>query len=184
MTGRKVTKFSLQSRTRYVTDAELVAFAATLPAKWQLLVSLAVWTGRRKAELLNLTRADVREDGLAFKNVKPPYDPFVIAWNDELRAIVQGITQHRERTSSLHLFHTRDGQPYIKPDGTTSGFDSIWQRYMKKWAALGHERFTLHDLRAKRASDLSAEQAQVLLRHTNAKMTARYRRNGDVLRIS
>jgi hypothetical protein len=33
---------------------------------------------------------------------------------------------------SIWLFCTRKGQPYIKWDGQTSGFDSIWQRRITK----------------------------------------------------
>ncbi|MAC32263.1 MAG: integrase [Haliea sp.] len=184
MTGRQVVKFPMKARDRYVTDAELIAFAATLPVKWQLLVSLAVWTGRRKSELLNLTRADLTEEGIAFSNSKRKGDRFTVAWTDELRGIVEAILSLQSKVSAMHLFHTRMGQPYIKPDGTASGFDAIWQRYMKKWETAGNERFTLHDLRAKRASDLTLEQAQELLRHTTAGMTQRtYRRKGDVVKL-
>jgi len=184
MAGKRVVKYGLKARKRYVSDDEVIGFALTLPPKWQLFVSLAVWTGRRKAELLNLTRADLTDTGILFRNVKRDGDSFVVGWTDELRAIVNGITSHRERVSALHLFHTRDGQPYIRDDGTTSGFDSIWQRYMRKWGESGNERFTLHDLRAKRASDLTLEQAQALLRHTTASMTQKtYRRKADVVEL-
>lgn len=184
MAGKKVVKYSLKARKRYVSDDELVGFAATLPAKWQLFVSLAVWTGRRKAELLNLKRSDLTDRGILFHNVKRDGDSFVVGWTDELRVIVDGILKHRERVSALHLFHTREGQPYIRDDGSASGFDSIWQRYMRRWADSGNERFTLHDLRAKRASDLTLDQAQALLRHTTASMTQKtYRRKADVVEI-
>ena len=71
-------------------------------------------------------------------------------------------------TRSSYLFHTRDDEPYIKADGTTSGFDSIWQRHMVKAIKEGKvsTRFTEHDLRKIRASTLTLEQAQHLLRHT------------------
>jgi integrase len=184
MAGKKVVKFSLKARTRYVTDAEVVSFAETLPPKWQLFVSLALWTGRRKAELLALTRHDVLEQGLRFTNNKRQGDTFTLGWTDELSAIVRGVLQHREKISALHLFHTREGKPYLAEDGTTSGFDSIWQRYMRRWSAEGNERFTLHDIRAKRASDLDLDQARTLLRHTDAKMTQKtYRRKADVVKF-
>lgn len=184
MTNKRVEKFSLRARDRYVADGELVAFANTLPPKWQLFVSLALWTGRRKAELLALTRHDVLEQGLRFTNNKRKGDTFVLGWTDELSAIVRGVLQHREKVSALHLFHTREGKPYLAEDGTTSGFDSIWQRYMRKWVDQGNERFTLHDIRAKRASDLTLEQAQLLLRHTTANMTQKtYRRKADVVKF-
>lgn len=184
MAGKKVVKYSLKARDRYVTDEELVAFAATLPAKWQLFISLALWTGRRKAELLALTRQDVLDQGLRFTNNKRAGDTFTLAWTDELSAIVKGVMQHREKVAAMHLFHTRDGKPYLAEDGTTSGFDSIWQRFMRKWGEAGNERFTLHDIRAKRASDLDLQQAQLLLRHTTANMTQKtYRRKAEVVKI-
>jgi len=92
-----------------------------------------------------------------------------VEWTPETRQIVQTLLNLKRPIASMFLFATRDGQPYIKPDGTTSGFDSIWQRYMRK--ALKDEAisecFTEHDLRTKRAIEMSLEAAQRLLRHTN-----------------
>ena len=85
----------------------------------------------------------------------------------------------------MYLFATREGQPYIKADGSTSGFDSIWQRYMRNALKEGviSERFTEHDLRTKRASEMSLKDAQALLRHTNPDTTRRnYRVLDEVIR--
>ena len=137
-----------------------------------------------EAQLQELTRHDMLEQGLRFTNNKRQGDTFTLGWTDELSAIVRGVLQHREKISALHLFHTREGKPYLAEDGTTSGFDSIWQRYMRRWSAEGNERFTLHDIRAKRASDLDLDQARTLLRHTDAKMTQKtYRRKADVVKF-
>ena len=88
--------------------------------------------------------------------------------------------------TSISLFCTRTGQPYVKQDGTANGFDSIWQRFMAKVLAetTVTDRFTEHDLRAKCASDAeSLEHAQQLLAHAEATTTKRiYRRRGEVVR--
>lgn len=105
----------------------------------------------------------------------------IYLWDAELRTVVARIKAmrrprgpHRTKTLrrpiGLHLFCTRAGQPY-----TASGFDSIWQRAMKKALGAGviKERFTEHDIRAKTATDdpLSAQQR---LGHKNRSMTDRY----------
>ena len=66
----------------------------------------------------------------------------------------------------------------------TSGFDSIWQRMIRK--ALKEteltERFTEHDLRAKVASDTDLSHAQGLMDHASANTTERiYRRKAKVV---
>ena len=159
-------------------DQELVAFAETLPLKWQLYVSLKFWTGRRKGELLRCHLSDLTQAGIRFKDNKEPYDSFIVEWTPETRQIVQSILNLKRPIASLYLFATRDGQPYIKKDGNTSGFDSIWQRHMQKALQDGilSERFTEHDLRTKRASEMSLEDAQKLLRHTNPNTTRRHYR--------
>lgn len=178
MVGKKVVKPSVgPGRKVLPSRQDLIALIDTLPRKWQLYVGLKIWTGRRKGELLRLTRADVTDEGMRFRNNKPPYNEFTLAWEPETRKIVQALLQLNQGVGSHYLFHTRTGQPYIKPDGDTSGFDSIWQRYRNKAFETGviAVRFTEHDIRKVRPSELPADQAQELLQHTNAAMTARYR---------
>ena len=178
MTNKKVVKYSLPSRKRYVTDEELIRFASILPLKWQLYISLKVWTGRRKGELLRVRLSDLTTAGIRFVNNKEPYDSFIVEWTPEIRRIVDSIATLKRPIASMYLFATREGQPYIKPDGSTSGFDSIWQRYMRSALDEGviQERFTEHDLRTKRASEMSLQDAQALLRHTSPNTTRRHYR--------
>lgn len=185
MTNKKVVKYTLETRKVSATKDDVLAFAETLPRKWQLYIALKIWTGRRKGELLRLKRQDLTAEGMAFTNNKAPYDQFVIAWEQETRDIVNELLQLPQGISSVYLFHTRTGQAYISEDGETSGFDSTWQRAMKKALASGavKTRFTEHDLRKYRASDLQADQAQKLLRHTNAKQTKTYRLKPDLVKV-
>ncbi len=81
---------------------------------------------------------------------------------------------------SPFLFHNRTGGSYWNVEkATCSGFDSIWQRHMKKALTdtqLG-ESFTDHDLRTKVASDLDTDQeASDLLAHSSLQITQKHYR--------
>lgn len=186
MVDKKVVKPSAGPGRKVVPALDdLLALIPTLPRKWQLYVGLKLWTGRRKGELLKLTRADVTKQGLRFVDNKNPDNVFTLAWEPEVSKLIRELQELYQGVGSMYLFHTRTGQPYIKSDGTTSGFDSIWQRYRNKAFKDGviSVRFTEHDMRKVRASQLTADQAQDLLQHTNAKMTERYRPGARVVRI-
>lgn len=150
MTGKKVTKFTLKSRDRYVTDDELLAFMTLLPKKWELFVALLVWTGRRKAEMLNVRYDDMLEQGIGFGNVKGKKERFILQWAPEIRSLVEEVLELKRHPDAMHLFHNRSGEAYINQKGETSGVDSIWQRAQTK-AIKGNviaEKSTMHDLRA------------------------------------
>ena len=178
-------KPSTKGRSRAVTDEELIAFSSLLPRKWQLYLSLKLHSrGRRKGELLSVTRKNLTASGILFVNNKRTSDSFVITWTPTLRQIITEILElHPSDSPEAHLFYGRGEKPYIKPDGQTSGFDSIWQRYMKKAVAAGLcEHFTEHDLRAKAVEDESLEVASRLLRHTSSQVTMKhYRRKPEEL---
>lgn len=182
--GKKKLAIPIPARDRYVTDAEIIEFGKLLPRKWQLYVMLKLFTGRRKAELLRIRFKDLTEDGIRFLNGKNKNDAFIKRWSPELREIIKELSAIRVNTfPNNYLFASKFGEPYIKEDGKTSGFDSMWQRWMRKWVEAGNERFTEHDLRAKVGSDAeSLELAQKLLRHSQPATTKKhYRRKLDVI---
>lgn len=185
MTGKQVTKFPARKRQVLPIPEEVVAFAARLPRQWQLYFQLKLFHGRRKGELLRLKRTDVLDAGLRYRNNKPPYNEFIVEWEPETRAAVHELLTMRRKISSPYLFHTRTGAPYINEDGETSGFDSMFQRWITKAVTDGlvSLRFTEHDLRKVRASDLDAGQAQALLQHSTPEQTKTYRLKPDVVRF-
>jgi integrase len=148
-----------------------------------------VLTALRRGDLLRLRVSDLKDDGIQVqphKTAGTSGQRIIIQWTPALRAAVSDCMALRRKVTSIWLFCTRAGQPYIKEDGRANGFDSIWQRFMAKVVAetTVTERFTEHDLRAKCASDAeSLEHAQQLLAHTEAATTRRiYRRRGEVVR--
>lgn len=156
---------------------DITALAATMPEKWQLYIALKVWTGRRKGELLRVKKSDLLPDGIRFIDNKNPDNEFILAWEPEVRAIVDRILKLPGTVRGMYLFSTRDGKPYIDAEGKTSGFNSIWNRYRNGAFTAGiiSVKFTEHDMRKVRASQLTADQARELLQHTNAKQTETYR---------
>jgi integrase len=183
-------KPSTPGRNREVTDDELMAFATLLPRKWQLYLSLKLHThGRRKAELLRIRRSHLTAPGIQFINNKRQTDRFTVKWTPTLRQIITEIieVQKPPKGNAMgddpYLFYARLGQAYIAEDGQTSGFDSVWQRYMTKAVKAGLcEKFTEHDIRAKAVESETLEVASRLLRHTSTQVTQKhYRRKPEEL---
>lgn len=178
-----VIKYGSKPRERYVSDDELNAFLTVANPMIKVYVPLKLMTGLRKGDLLSIRLTDLQEDGIHITQNKTG-KRFIILWDDELRQAVNDVRALKRKVGSLYLFCTRTGQPYIAADRTTSGFDSVWQRAIKK--ALKEtelkERFTEHDLRAKAASDATEAEAIDKLDHANPDMTRRtYRRKARTI---
>lgn len=192
MVGKGVVKPATNRRRVQPVQSEMIAFIQLLPMKWQLYCQLKIWLARRKGELLRITRFDITDRGIRFVNNKNPGDVFIQPWEPETAALVERILQLPGAKTNIYLFETRGGAPYICLDmtdvkryGTTSGFDSMWQRNMTRAIRAGvvTVRFTEHDLRKIRPSMLSTSQAQELLRHTNPKQTRTYQVGGQILAL-
>lgn len=180
----QVKKLSMQSRDRYVEDWELDEFLKVASPLVRCYLSMKLMTGLRKGDLLGIKLTDLQADGIHIQASKTT-KKMIIEWTPELSQAVSAVKQLRGKVSSVWLFCTRRGQPYKKPDGDTSGFDSIWQRQMRK--AMDEtgltERFTEHDLRAKVASDTDLDHAVSLLQHGKDDITRKvYRRKGQVVK--
>lgn len=176
-------------RTRYVEDWELQCVYNVCNPTLRAFINIAVMTGLRKKDILELKLMDVRHpQGIRLTTSKTAENK-IIFWTEELRAAVaQAEALRRPRTwangktvtpvQSIYLFSTRNGDCYMNEDEESSGFDSMWQRAVKK--ALEETElkapFTMHDLRAKCASDIEEGHAQRLLGHKSAAQTAEYRR--------
>jgi integrase len=176
-------------RTRYVEDWE-VAEALTLVSKrdkgsvamMQAYIGLKLEMGLRKSDMLSLTMSDMKEDGIYVtprKTENSTAKKIVFEWTTELRAAVAAVIAVRP-VLSPYLFCNRDGESYLDANNNTRGFNSIWQRFIKRVLSETKvtEQFNEHDLRAKVGSDeTSAQKAQEILGHGDVRMTMRtYRR--------
>ena len=119
------------------------------------------------------------------RGLSPINKRFIIEWSPDLRDAIEQVMRLRRKILSVWLFHTNRGQPYIKNNGSANGFDSIWQRFIRKALDKTNlkERFTEHDLRAKVASDTESLHAMKLLGHSNSEITERiYRRKAYTIK--
>ncbi len=195
----KVNKVSILPRDRYVEDWEVNVFTKACNAMLKVYLPLKLATGKDKSMILRIRLQDIKEDGLLFEKrqkikgnakAKKSLMPFKDHEGNStgLEEILNEIKAWRKKhlkIGSVWLFCTTQGQPYIKEDGNTSGFDSQWQRAMQK--ALKDTKlqvkFTEHDLCAKTASDVETlEQAANMRGHLNKTTTDKvYRRKPNIV---
>lgn len=177
-------KNTVKGTDRYVTDQELEAASACASAFILAYVSLKVTLGLRKSDMLRLKLTDAKEDGIHAKPAKTANTSgkkVIYTWTPARRTAWEMCLAVRPKrvTHLSYLFCTRRGDPYIKEDGTTSGFDSIFRRWVDQALTQGlvGERFTENSLRAKVASDSEdLEQARRRMAHTTAATTRRFYR--------
>jgi integrase len=184
----KVRKFSTPPRRRYIEDWEIEEALKVASPFIKAYIRLKLLTGLRRGDMLSIKMSDLKEDGIHVTPRKTAHSSgkkLIIEWSEELRSAIEEITSLRKKIYSIWLFHTNKGQPYIKPDASANGFDSIWGRFMDKVLTRTSvtDRFTEHDLRAKVASDTESEHARQLLGHSNIEITERiYRRKAEKIK--
>lgn len=182
-----------RSRDRYVEDWEVVECLALGARRKkgsvlaiQAYIRLKIITGMARGDLLRLTAAHLREDGIHVQRHKTAGTTgkrTIYEWTPELRAAVEMARQARPVLSPF-LFANRRGEGYIdEATGLCHGWDSMWGRFMARVMQETRvtEHFTEHDLRAKCASDaVTLEHARALLAHASARTTeAIYRRKPE-----
>lgn len=193
MIGGKFRKQHRPPRKRYVEDWEVIE-ALNLPSTRkrgsvkmiQAYIKLKLMTGLRRSDLLQLRSENLKDDGIHVtpsKTANSSGKSTIYEWNDSLRNVIQEILSVRPVDIDPWLFCNRFGKPYVKEDGTTNGWDSMWQRFMDRVVAETKvtDRFWEKDLRAKVASDAeSLEHARALLSHATDTTTQKvYRRKPE-----
>jgi integrase len=197
MTNKQVVKFSLKPRERYVSDFELTEAMKAAPPLLRAYIPIKLALGQRKADMLSIQFDDIDTNGLNITQYKTGKRIFFPFSNPETghdtglkplidAAITQCHPEYPKRRNPNNIFCTRDGKPYYDTEKSeSSGFDSIWQRFIKKAmdTTMLEERFTEHDLRAKVGSDADGdENARQIMGHSNIGITKRvYRRKGEVV---
>jgi len=196
---RELKRLHEPARTRYVTDAEFSAVYAIASECAQCFMDLATITGQREGDLLKLPARDPNvymDDGIVFHPGKsmrrhPRHGKIIetaktviVEWSPELRAAIERARKLGPDIRKT-LICNLQGKPYSE-----SGFRANWHRLIQAAlkgrkarngvAALAPvltEPFTIHDLRAKSASDDAFEDAHERLAHDDPRTTqAIYRR--------
>lgn len=159
-------------RDRHVEDHEYLTVYNVAPPVIQCAMTLARQVALRLGDLLKLNeREHIKEDGLYVPTGKTGVK-LLFQWTPELKATVERCRGLRTPVRSLYLLSNREGQKY-----TESGFETNWQKTMKKALKAGlKERFAFNDIRAMAASK-SATPTE-LLGHHDPKVTSRVYRRG------
>lgn len=181
-------------RTRYITDAELEAIYALKPKRKgdptkqiQAYIRIKCLTGARQGDILALTSSQINDEGIRIEQRKTGKKQ-LFQWTEELhKAVWEAQGERKIVAIGRPLFSTRRGKSYVNSiTGEASGWQSIWQRFMKRLLdeKVIAERFTEHDIRAKTGSDSdSDEDARKRLGHDSVSTTRRaYRRKEEVVR--
>lgn len=168
-------------RPRYLSDEEFRAIREKAGDRLQVIMDLLYLTGQRIEDVLNIRRSDLTDRGILFKPIKTENSSQVrlcVAWNDDLRAVVERAKALNQRFSTLTLLHGRTGKA---PE-----YRSVLKQWHEARMAAGVEDATPHDLRAKSASDTDKQgkDAQALLGHASEAMTQRYLRLLDTPEVS
>jgi integrase len=167
-------------RDHYVEDADFGLVWEEGGGLVRGMMDLGLITGLRKGDLLGITLQDIQTGGLYVEINKSrrlggPMKKVLFEWTPELRRIIESIRALPRPVRGMHLFCTRKGQPY-----SDDGFDSIWQRTVKKVVAKNPDfvRFRFNDIRHKAATHAEQEHgrefARRLLVHADQKTTDIY----------
>jgi integrase len=174
---REIRKERPKPRRRYVSEAEYASAYKVMTPMAQCAMDLAVLTGLRPGDLLALTRANLNEDGIEVATSKTG-KRLLIEWSEALRSVVKRALAQAPQVRQP-IICNKQGKAY-----TVDGFNTIFYRAMCKAVEDEKsgltERFQFRDLRAKSASDDTAEAASKRLGHADVKITERvYRRKAE-----
>lgn len=172
---------SPQPAERYVEDWEIIEALTLKPRRkkgsvlmCQAYIRLKLLTGMRMTDMLRIA-ADRDEAGLYVRQSKTGRKQR-FAWTPALEDAFAMALDARPVDIGPWLFCNRRGECYLNDANEANGFQSIWQRFMRRVlseTAL-RERFAERDLRAKVASDAdSLTRAQEILGHADARLTKR-----------
>jgi integrase len=154
--AREIQRHPEHARKRYVTHDELQAVANVAPLWIKTMMALAYLTGQRRADLLSMTKDQVREDGIYIRQSKTGTQ-LLIEWTPELKAAIdEAITTLPDPgVSSMYVICDNRGQRR-----RDAAFTTAWTRLMDKCIADGviTEKFQFRDIRAKAGSDSDGKQ--------------------------
>lgn len=172
---QSVERWPTRPRDRYVSDEEFNGCRAIACAQVQIAMDLALLTGQRQSDIVQLTwkqvktigvpRADWRIEITQGKTGKK----LAIMISPAIETVLKRARVMEPNWPHQYVIRTKWGKAY-----TADGFRALWQRTMRKWIALGNKNFHYHDIRAKSISDnKNLDAAYLLAGHMDVKMTRR-----------
>lgn len=140
-----------------------------------LMAEFAALAGSRRIEFIHVTLPQIDDDGEVIRLMRAKQhdggqrvENVIIS--SGMEDLVRRLRALPRPEGCLHVFVTRDGNPY-----TDSGFNSTWQRALVKAMKdkVIPRRFTFHDLRAYYTTQHKAQYGALPELHADAKTTAK-----------
>lgn len=172
---RDVKRPKSKPRDRLVTEEEFAAVKASAPLRVRLAMELAVITGQRQGDILNMKWADIKAGALHIYQSKTG-KRLAIELTPDLKKVLGRcwMLPNGGKDGGAYVLTRTCGGRF-----TSEGFRARWQETINKYCRLGGKRFTFHDLRALAATRCpTIEMAMQLLGHSNISMTRRVYRRG------
>lgn len=172
---RDVKRPKSRPRDRLVTEEEFASVKASAPLRVRLAMELAVITGQRQGDILNMRWADIKNGALHVYQSKTG-KRLAIELTPDLKKVFGRcwMLPNGGKDGGEYVITRRCGGRY-----TSEGFRARWQETMNRWCRRGGVRYTFHDLRALAATRCpTIEHAMYLLGHSNISMTRRVYRRG------
>lgn len=159
---------------RYVTDVELDAALDVASERMRCAIDLDSLTGLSEIDLLDLTRAHLKADGIEIARSKTG-NAILIEYTPALDEVIERCKRLAPQVSrGNHLIRTRSGKRYSR-----GGFRSNWKRLMLKAVAKhGIQPFAFKLIRKKHATDMAEKYgiraAQDALAHSSEETTRKF----------
>lgn len=156
-------------------DEYLSVYELASPA-YQVAMEISRLTGMRQGDILKLKWSEVTAEGV-YNNANKNKRKLLYRMNRSLQFTLSEAKGILNGAISHYVIPSKKGGRF-----TSSGFQSGWQRLMRKAVATGIEHFTFHDIRAV-ASGMQADDksAADLLGNTLAATQKHYRRKAKAV---
>ncbi len=155
-------------RNIYVSDAEFSAVLAKADEPLKDAMLLAYHTGQRLADVLKMTRQDIRDGALWVRQNKTG-KMIAVELTGELKSVVNAILVRPRAATSVYLVQTNEGRRLT--------YAMLRNRFDDAREAAG-AKFQFRDIRPKAATDSgSLQEAQALLGHESSATTKRHYRH-------
>ncbi len=192
----RVKRHKIGPRERYVEDWEFEEFRSVCDEFMDAYLELKYLTGLRQTDMLLLTMANKKDEGLYVrpnKTLNSTGETRIFVWTPDLRAAVERVGKLPRPKFALHFFVKKNGIPFINEEFEISGFGYRWRKIMAK--ALKETklstRFQEKDIRAKTATDADADadadddgqDATSILGHEDSRTTRIYLRGKKIKRV-
>jgi len=167
---------------RIPTEVEVREAIKIASPMLQAYCKLKLLTGLRLTDMLSLTVGNITADALVVtprKTEDRTDETISFVMTDELKAVLKEV-RSVPPLNSIFLFTNRRrnrgvGEAMIKTDGTTTGFDSQWQRW--QWKLPKENRFAERSLRNLVGSEDDLQTASERLGHASTATTKKFYRN-------